>query len=77
MKNSQVYMILGGMCFVGSFLTNHVWDSFLLILMFFFWSGCALFIMPKEFLLDKIAKTHERAKFEIIVHLLEQRRKKK
>ena len=70
-------MLLGGMNFVGSLLTSKLTSSLLLLGMFIYWSFCALFTMPKEFLLDKIAKTHERAKFEIIVHLLEQRRKKK
>ena len=77
MKNSQLYMLLGGMCFVGSLLANHLWDSLLLFGMFIFWNFCAIYIMPKEFQMERAERMHARAKFEIIIHLLEQRRKKK
>jgi len=48
MKNSQMYILLGGMCFVGSLLTNHLWDSLLLIGMMLFWHILAIIIIPKE-----------------------------
>jgi len=77
MKHSQLYMLLGGMCFVGSLLTSKLSSSLLLLGMFIFWQICAILMMPKEFELEKIQRKLERAKFELIVDLLEQWRKKR
>jgi len=70
-------MLFAQMCFVGSLLTSKLSSSLMLLGMFVFWNSCALFIMERENSLERIERTHERAKFEIIVHLLEQGRKKK
>ena len=48
MKYSQFYLLIGQICFVGSFLTNHVWDSILLFGMFFYWSFAGVYMMIKE-----------------------------
>ena len=82
MKYSQFYILIGQICFVGSFLTNHVWDSFLLFAMFICWNYAGFYMMIKERDLARIERNHERAKherakFELFVDLLEQKRKRK
>jgi len=71
MKYSQLYMLLGGMCFVGSLLTSKLSSSLMLLFMFLFWQISAIYVMPKEFKMEKIERKLERAKFDLIVQLLD------
>lgn len=70
MKQSQLYMILGQMCFVGSFLTNHLWDSLLLLIMMFYWFGATLFSFWMERRIERLERLSQRLKDEIILDSL-------
>ena len=76
MKNSQLYLLLGGMCFVGSLLTSKLSNSLLLFFMFFFWNFSALYIMRKESELEKFERSIERMKDEMIFSVLENENRK-
>ena len=71
MKQSQLYMILGTMHFVGSLMTKDIGNSLLLLTMFIFWSFTAIFSLKFEYKMARIERTHERVKFHLIVELLE------
>ena len=77
MKWSQLYLLLGQMCFVGSFLTNHLTDSLLLFGMMIFWHVCAIILMQKEREVEKAEFELESLKFKIIVNLLDKKGRKK
>ena len=76
MKNSQLYLLLGGMCFVGSLLTSKLSNSLLLFFMFLFWNFSALYIMRKESELEKFERSIERMKDEMIFSVLENENRK-
>ena len=70
MKQSQLYMILGQMCFVGSFLTNHLWDSLLLFIMMIYWFGATIFAHFMERKMEMLERLSKRLKDEIIIETL-------
>jgi len=70
-------MLLGGMNFVGSLLTNKLTSSLLLLGMFIYWSFCALFTMPKEFKIERMERQCENLKFDMIIKSLENLRREK
>jgi len=71
MKQSQLYMLMSIICFVGSLLTNHIWDSMLLFVMFFFWSIFSIFFLLAEIKIEKLQRKLERAKDQCIIRFLE------
>jgi len=76
MKNSQLYLLLGGMCFVGSLLTSKLSNSLLLFFMFFFWNFSALYIMRLEKKESEFERSIERMKDEMIFSVLENENRK-
>jgi len=58
------------MCFVGSFLTNHLWDSMVLFIFFLYWGTCAILMMFIERDMERKERELENLKFKIVTNLL-------
>ena len=76
MKSSQVNIIVANMFIAGSFLTNHIWNSLLMLCLGIVWLGGAIMTMKTEVALERLDR---RAKhmmllqgFDLVENLLKQ-----
>jgi len=48
MKDWQLFVLSGNIFLAGSFLTNHLWDSIAMGVLFCVWFGMAVFSMGRK-----------------------------
>ena len=77
MKQSQLYILISNLYLVGSFLIDSILGGFLMILLGMLWLIGAIMCMKNENALRKVENTLEQARFEILIHVLNKKRKKK
>jgi hypothetical protein len=77
MKQSQLYILIANIFIAGSFLTNHVWDSFAMLFLGIVWLIGAMFRATHERTLEFLHKKLEGVKFSLIVDLLSAKRGKR
>lgn len=76
MKQSQLHILISNMFMVGAFLGKGTGSWFMLFVAFFWMIG-AILSWKSEILLERMERKLNQQKFEIIVALLSQNRRKK
>jgi hypothetical protein len=77
MKQSQLYILIANIFVAGSFLTNHVWDSIAMFFIGGFWLLGAVFCAVHERLIEHLEKRLQNIKFNLIVDLLSEKKRRK